>query len=174
MKRPPKLTIKVTIDRKRSTYIDIDPTAKRPKKLKMPNFGRDSLLDEDVARLMNSWINDNKNTCMYAKPHWFEILISEIGWLDGAILFPTKVNENHWVAIVIDLKERVIKVYDSFPSINSVMEITESISCLRMMLSSLLMHTMPDIYTNASPFVVRRHEKDIPNQENRFTTNELL
>ncbi|KAK1565467.1 hypothetical protein Q3G72_027370 [Acer saccharum] len=145
---------------------------------------------------MNSWINDNKNTCMYtgllkAKPHWFEILLSEVGWLDGdhmetycrlmrqrafffphlynhnivlldytfmmkiqgkwslllqsteqfkhetykwdsemidyvigkkpveawkhwrkvnVILFPANVNENHWVAIAVHLKERVIKV----------------------------------------------------------------
>ncbi|KAK2659054.1 hypothetical protein Ddye_005587 [Dipteronia dyeriana] len=31
------------------------------------------------------------------------------------ILFPANVNGNHWVAIVVDLKERVITIYDSLP-----------------------------------------------------------
>ncbi|KAK2648931.1 hypothetical protein Ddye_016420 [Dipteronia dyeriana] len=92
LSRPPKITIKVTRDRKRSAYTVspyIDPTAKRPRKPKMPEFRRDSPLDEDVLRSMNSWINDNNlNTSMHtsvfeANPHWFQILLSEIGWLDG-------------------------------------------------------------------------------------------
>ncbi|KAK2656183.1 hypothetical protein Ddye_009235 [Dipteronia dyeriana] len=92
LSRPPKITIKVTRDRKRSAYtvsLYIDLTAKRPRKPKMPEFGRDSPLDEDVLRSMNSWINDNNmNTSMHtgvfeANPHWFQILLSKIGWLDG-------------------------------------------------------------------------------------------
>ena len=65
-------------------------------------------------------------------------------------------NGNHWVAIAIDLKERIIKIYDSLPEINSVLEITKWTSCLRKMLPSLLVHTMPDIYTDALPFAVQR------------------
>ncbi|KAK3199040.1 hypothetical protein Dsin_022455 [Dipteronia sinensis] len=71
------------------------------------------------------------------------------------ILFSANVNGNHWVAIAVGLKERVIKVYDSLPEINSVLEITKWISCLRKMLPSLLVHTMPDIYTDALPFAVQ-------------------
>ncbi|KAK3221302.1 hypothetical protein Dsin_008327 [Dipteronia sinensis] len=82
------------------------------------------------------------------------------------ILFPANVNGNHWVAIAVDLKERVIKVYDSLPEINNVLEITKWTSCLRKMLPSLLVHTMPDIFTDALPFAVERPEKDIPNQGN--------
>ncbi|KAK3200064.1 hypothetical protein Dsin_023479 [Dipteronia sinensis] len=65
LSRPPKITIKVTRDRKRSAYTVspyIDPTAKRPRKPKMPEFGGGSLLDEDVFHTMKSWINNNKNT----------------------------------------------------------------------------------------------------------------
>ncbi|KAK2653337.1 hypothetical protein Ddye_013193 [Dipteronia dyeriana] len=224
LSRPPKITIKVTRDRKRSAYTVspyIDPIAKLPRKPKMPEFGRDSPLDEDVLRSMNSWINDNNmNTSMHtgvfeANPHWFQILLSEIGWLDGdtriqgrwsllvenkiqfkyetykwdsemtdyvigkkpveawehwrkvnLILFPVNLNGNHWVAIVVDLKEWVITIYDSLPEINSVLEITKWISCLRKMLPSLLVHTMPDIYNDALSFSVQRPEKDIPNQGN--------
>ncbi|KAK2649053.1 hypothetical protein Ddye_016542 [Dipteronia dyeriana] len=200
--------------------------AKRPSKPKMPEFRRDSLLDEDVLRSMNSWINDNNmntsmHTCVFeANPHWFQILISEIGWLDGdtriqgrwsllvenktqfkhetykwdsemidyvigkkpfetwehwrkvnLILFPANVNVNHWVAIAVDLKKRVITIYDSLPEINSVLEITKWISCLRKMLPSSLVHTMPDISNDALPFAVQRPEKDIPNQGNGYTSN---
>ncbi|KAK1567289.1 hypothetical protein Q3G72_010420 [Acer saccharum] len=54
----------------------------------MPDFGGDSPLDEDVVRSLNSWINNNKNTSIHtgvleANPRWFQILLSEIGWLDG-------------------------------------------------------------------------------------------
>ena len=90
------------------------------------------------------------------------------------ILFPANVNGNHWVTIAIDLKEQVIKIYDSLPEINSVLEITKWTSCLRKMLPSLLVHTMPDIYTDALPFAVQRPEKDVPNQGNGYTTNQLL
>ncbi|KAK2651998.1 hypothetical protein Ddye_011854 [Dipteronia dyeriana] len=256
LSRPSKITIKVTRDRKRSAYTVspyIDPTAKRPRKSKMPKFGRDSPLEEDVLRSMNSWINDNNmNTRMHtgvfeANPHWFQILPSKIGWLDGdhmetyyrlmrrraffvpqlyshnivlldytfmtiiqgrwsllvenktqfkhetykwdsemtdyvigkkpveawehwrkvnLILFPANVNGNHWVAIAVDLKEWVITIYDSLPEINSVLEITKWISCLRKMLPSFFVHTMPDIYNDVLPFAVQRPEKDIPNQGN--------
>ena len=63
--RPPKLTIKVPRDRKRSAVTvspDIDPTVKRPRKPKMPEFGSDNQVDEEILRSMQSWINDNKNT----------------------------------------------------------------------------------------------------------------
>ncbi|KAK2639644.1 hypothetical protein Ddye_027439 [Dipteronia dyeriana] len=147
LSRPPKITIKVTRDRKRSAYTVspyIDPTAKRPRKPKMPEFGRDSPLEEDVLRSMNSWVNDNNMNTSHlnfmfmllklhimhtgvfeANPHWFQILLSEIGWLDGDILFPANVNGNHRVAIAVDLKEWVITIYDYLPEINSVLEITK-------------------------------------------------
>ncbi|KAK2661746.1 hypothetical protein Ddye_000320 [Dipteronia dyeriana] len=69
LSRPPKITIKVTRDRKRSAYTVspyIDPAAKRPRKPKMPEFGRDNPLDEDVLCSMNSWINDNNMNTRFA------------------------------------------------------------------------------------------------------------
>ncbi|KAK2642219.1 hypothetical protein Ddye_023982 [Dipteronia dyeriana] len=154
--RPPKLTIKVHRDRKRSAFTVspyIDPTVKRPRKLKMPEFGSISQVDDDIVRSMQSWINDNKNTCMYtglleAKPAWFELLLSKNGWLEGDMLFPTNVNGNHWVAVEVDLKERVIKVFDSMLDAYIVDEILKWATCLRKMLSSLLVHAMPNTYTD--------------------------
>ncbi|KAK2645965.1 hypothetical protein Ddye_021160 [Dipteronia dyeriana] len=89
--KPPKLTIKVPRDHKPSAFTVspyIDPTAKRPRKPKMPEFGSISQMDDDIVRSMQSSINDNKNTCMYtglleAKPAWFELLLSKNGWLKG-------------------------------------------------------------------------------------------
>ncbi|KAK2657900.1 hypothetical protein Ddye_010952 [Dipteronia dyeriana] len=144
LSRPPKITIKVTRDRKRLAYsinTYIDPTAKQPRKPKMPEFRRDSMLDEDVLLSMNSWINDNnKNT-------------SEREWKSLG-------------SIVVDLKEWVITVYDSLSEINSVLEITKWTYCLRKMLPSLLVHTLLDIYNNVLLFAIQRPEKDIPNQGN--------
>ncbi|KAK3224567.1 hypothetical protein Dsin_011592 [Dipteronia sinensis] len=100
-----------------------------------------------------------------AREHWRKV---------NGILFPTNVNENHWVAIAFDLKKRVIKVYDSLLAINTELEIANWTSCLGKMLPSLLVHTMSDIYNDALPFSVQRPEKDIPNQRNRYTTNELM
>ncbi|KAK2663249.1 hypothetical protein Ddye_001823 [Dipteronia dyeriana] len=91
LKRLPKHTIKVHRDRKRSAFTVspyVDPTAKRPRKSKMPEFESDTEVDEKILRSMQSWIKDNKNTCMNvglleAKPVWFELLLSPNGWLEG-------------------------------------------------------------------------------------------
>ncbi|KAK0574581.1 hypothetical protein LWI29_025759 [Acer saccharum] len=90
LSRPPKLTIKVPRDRKRSAVTVspyTDPTTKRPKKPKMQEFGSDNQVDEEIIRLMQSWIKEN-NTCMdvgllVAKPAWFQLLLSPEGWLEG-------------------------------------------------------------------------------------------
>ncbi|KAK4848263.1 hypothetical protein QYF36_011039 [Acer negundo] len=222
--RPPKLTIRVPRDRKRSAVTVspfIDPTVKKPRKPKLPEIGSDSKVDDEIVRSMQAWISDNKNTCMNtglleAKPAWFERLISPDGWLEGdtkiegrwgiatkgkkqfkhetyqwdntmkdyiigheplhaskhwqtvnTILFPANVNKNHWVAVEVDLNERVIKVYDSMPDAYSVDQILKWATCLRKMLPSLLVHGMPDIYTDPSSFTVERPEKGVPRQGNQ-------
>ncbi|KAK2633987.1 hypothetical protein Ddye_028779 [Dipteronia dyeriana] len=171
-----KLTIKVPRDRKWSTFTlsqYIDPTVKRPRKPKMPEFGSISQVDEEIVRSLQSWINDNKNTCMYtglleAKPAWFELLLSTNGWLEGNILFLTNVNGNHWVAVEVDLKERVIKVFYSIPDAYIVDEILKWATCLRKILPSLLVHAMSDTYTDLSSFMVERPEEGIPHQGNHY------
>ena len=59
------------------------------------------------------------------------------------ILFPANVNQNHWVAVEVDLNEQIIKVYDSKPDTYSVNEILKWATCLRKMLPSLLVNVMP-------------------------------
>ncbi|KAK3225952.1 hypothetical protein Dsin_005814 [Dipteronia sinensis] len=180
--RPPKLTIKVPRDRKRSAFIMspyVDPTAKRPRKSKMPEFGSISQVDEEIVRSMQSWINENKNTSMYtgllkAKPAWFELLLSANGWLEGDILFPANVNGNHWIAVEVDLKERVIKVFDSKLDAYSVDQILKWATCLRKMLPSLLAYAMPDTYTDPSSFTVERPEEGVPHQQNQYVFIYLL
>ncbi|KAK2637945.1 hypothetical protein Ddye_025740 [Dipteronia dyeriana] len=133
--RPPKLTIKVPRDRKRSAFTVspyIDPTTKRPRKPKMPEFGSISQVDDDI------------------------------------ILFPANVNGNHWVAVKVDLKERVIKVFDSMPDAYIVDEILKWATCLRKMLPSLLVHAMPDTYTDPSSFMVERPGEGVPHQGNQY------
>ncbi|KAK3225224.1 hypothetical protein Dsin_005086 [Dipteronia sinensis] len=172
--RPPKLTIKVLRDRKRSGFTVspyVDPTAKRPRKPKMPKFESDNQVDEEILRSMQSWIKDNKNTCMNiglleTKPTWFELLLSPKGWLEGDILFPANINGNHWVAVEVNLKERAIKVYDSYPDANSVDQILRCATCLRKMLPSLLVHAMPDTYNDPTSFAVERPEEGVPHQGN--------
>ncbi|KAK3205541.1 hypothetical protein Dsin_019587 [Dipteronia sinensis] len=171
--RPPKLTIKVPRDHKRSAFTVspyVDPTAKRPRKPKMPEFGSISQVDEEIVHSMQTWINDNKNTSMYtglleAKPAWFELLLSANGWLEGD--FPANVNGNHWVAVEVDLKEWVIKVFDSKPDAYSVDQILKWATCLRKMLPSLLAYAMPDTYTDPSSFTVERPEKGVQHQQNQ-------
>ncbi|KAK3189335.1 hypothetical protein Dsin_028896 [Dipteronia sinensis] len=138
----------------------------------MSEFGSISQVDEEIIRSMQSWINDNKNTSMNtglleAKPAWFELLLSANGWLEGDILFPTNVNGNHWVAIEADLKERVIKVFDSKPNSYSVDQILKWATSLRKMLPSLLAYAMPDTYTDPSSFTVERPEEGVPYQQNQ-------
>ncbi|KAK2639284.1 hypothetical protein Ddye_027079 [Dipteronia dyeriana] len=128
--------------------------------------GRWSLLVENKTQFKHEtykWDSEMTDYVIGKKPveaweHWRKV---------NLILFPTNVNENHCVAIAVDLKEWVIAIYDSLPEINSVLEITKWISCLRKMLPSLLVHTIPDIYNDALPFAVQIPEKDIPNQGNR-------
>ncbi|KAK2664773.1 hypothetical protein Ddye_003347 [Dipteronia dyeriana] len=79
------------------------------------------------------------------------------------ILFPTNVNENHLVAVEVDLKERVIKIMlDAY----IVDEILKWATCLRKMLPSLLVHAMPDTYTDPSSFTVERPDEGVPHQGN--------
>ncbi|KAK2655285.1 hypothetical protein Ddye_008337 [Dipteronia dyeriana] len=122
LERPPKLTIKVPRDRKRSVFtvsLYVDPTAKRPRKPKIPEFGSDTEVDEEILRSMQSWIKDNKNICMNvgllkAKPAWFELLISPNGWLEGDVSCISYIAIHYYiVAVEVNLKERAIKVYDS-------------------------------------------------------------
>ncbi|KAK2639256.1 hypothetical protein Ddye_027051 [Dipteronia dyeriana] len=101
-----------------------------------------------------------------AKPAWFELLLSPNGWLERDILFPANVNGNHWVAVEVNLKELALKVYDSYPDANSVDEILRWATCLRKMLSSLLVHTIPDTYNDPTSFAVERPEEGIPHQGN--------
>ncbi|KAK2646922.1 hypothetical protein Ddye_022117 [Dipteronia dyeriana] len=167
--RPPKLTIRLPRDRKLSALTVspyIDPTAKRPRKPKMPEFGCDSKVEDENVRSMQAWISDNKNTCMNtglveAKPAWFELLLSPNGWLEGDILFPANVNENHWVAVEVDLNERLIKVYDSKPDAYNVDQILKWATCIRKMVPSLLVHAMPDTYTDPSSFTVERPKEGV-------------
>ncbi|KAK0608728.1 hypothetical protein LWI29_035101 [Acer saccharum] len=223
--RPPKLTIRVPRDRKRSAFtmsLYIDPTVKRPRKPKLSEFGSDTKVDDEIIRSMQAWISDNKNTCMdtgllEVKPPWFEWLLSPDGWLDGDIkihgrwatatkgdkqfkhetyqwddtminyvkgkypkhasepwrtinniLFPANVNQNHWVAVEVDLNQRVIKVYDSIPDAYSVEQILKWATCLRKMLPSLLVHVLPDTYTDSSSFMVERPEEGVPHQGNSY------
>ncbi|KAK3199143.1 hypothetical protein Dsin_022558 [Dipteronia sinensis] len=180
--RPQKLSIKVPKDRKRYAFTVspyIDPTAKRSRKPKMPEFGSISQVDEEIVRLMQSLINDNKNTCMYtslleAKPAWYELLLFVNGWLERDILFPANVNGNHWVAVEVDLKERVIKVFDTKPDAYSVDQILKWATCLRKMLPSLLAYAMPDTYANPSSFMVERPEERVPHQRNHLIVGFLL
>ena len=63
--RPPKLTIRVPRERKRSAVTMtpfIDPTVKKPRKPKLPEFGSDSKVDDEIVCSMQAWISDNKNT----------------------------------------------------------------------------------------------------------------
>ncbi|KAK2662707.1 hypothetical protein Ddye_001281 [Dipteronia dyeriana] len=117
------LTIKVPRDRKRFTFTVspyVDPTVKRLRKLKMPKFESDTQVDEEILRsIMNIGL-------LEVKPAWFELLLSPKGWLEGDILFPANVNGIHWVVVEVNLKERAIKVYDSYPYANSVDEILRS------------------------------------------------
>ncbi|KAK2658620.1 hypothetical protein Ddye_005153 [Dipteronia dyeriana] len=150
----------------------VDPTAKRPRKPKIPEFGSDTQVDEEILRSMQLWIKDNKNTCMNiglleTKPAWFELLLSPNGWLEGDILFPANVNGNHWVTVEVNLKERAVKVYDTYPDANSVGEILRWVTCLRKMLPSLLVHAVPDTYNDPTSFVVERPEKGVPHQRNK-------
>ncbi|KAK3212352.1 hypothetical protein Dsin_017058 [Dipteronia sinensis] len=190
--RPPKLTIKVPRDRKRSAFTVspyVDPPAKRPRKPKMPEFGSISQVDEEIVRSMQSWINDNKNTRwstvtkgkkqfkhetyqwdntmidyvigkspMHASVHWRSV---------NRILFPANVNGNHWVAVEVDLKEQVIKVFDSKPDAYNVDQILKWATCLRNMLPSLLAYAMPDTYTDPLSFTVERPEEGVPHQQNQ-------
>ncbi|KAK0602598.1 hypothetical protein LWI29_035116 [Acer saccharum] len=174
--RPPKLTIRVPRDHKRFAFTVspyIDPTMKRPRKSKMLEFESDSKVDDEIVRSMQACISDNKNTCMNtgllkAKPTWFELLLSTDEWLEGDILFPTNVNQNHWVTVEVDLNEWVIKVYDSKPDAYSVDQILKWATCLRKMLPSLLVYVMPDTYTDPSSFTVERLEEGVPHQGNQF------
>ncbi|KAK2665804.1 hypothetical protein Ddye_004378 [Dipteronia dyeriana] len=53
LKRPPKLTIKVPRDRKRFAFTVspyVDPTTKMPRKPKLPKFGSDTQVDEEILR----------------------------------------------------------------------------------------------------------------------------
>ncbi|KAK3193330.1 hypothetical protein Dsin_024640 [Dipteronia sinensis] len=200
--RPPKLTIKVLGYRKRSAFTvspHIDPLVKRLRKPKMPEFGSNNQMDEEILRSMQSWINDNKNTwyvkpcttiivnphfdfiikflffnvndmnigLLETKPAWFELLLSPIGWLEGDILFPANVNGNHWVAAEVNLKERGIKVYDSYPNANSVDQILRWATCLPNILPSLLVHAMPDTYNDPTSFAVERPEEGVPHHRNK-------
>ncbi|KAK2655825.1 hypothetical protein Ddye_008877 [Dipteronia dyeriana] len=83
------------------------------------------------------------------------------------ILFPANVNGNHWVAVEVDLNERVIKVYDSKPDAYNVDQILKWATCLRKMVSSLLVHVMLDTYTDPSSFTVERPKEGVPCQENQ-------
>ncbi|KAK2663699.1 hypothetical protein Ddye_002273 [Dipteronia dyeriana] len=129
-------------------------------------FGRDNALDEDVLRSMHSWINDNnKNTSMHigvfeANPHWFQILLSEIEWLDGDVSYILQ-----FMISIVSINHCGYTPF-FFDSVWRHIVITKWTSCLRKMLSSLLVHTMPDIYNDVLPFAVHRPEKDIPNQGN--------
>ncbi|KAK3219470.1 hypothetical protein Dsin_013440 [Dipteronia sinensis] len=95
---------------------------------------------------------------MHASVHWRSV---------NRILFPANVNGNHWVAVEADLKERVIKVFDSKPDAYSVDQILKWATCLRKMLSSLLAYAMPDAYTDPSSFTVERPEEGVPHQQNQ-------
>ncbi|KAK2665805.1 hypothetical protein Ddye_004379 [Dipteronia dyeriana] len=98
-----------------------------------------------------------------AKPAWFELLLSPNGWLEGDILFLTNVNGNHWVAVEVILKERAIKVYDSYSDANSVDKILRT-----KMLTSLLVHVMPDTYNDPTSFVVEKPKEGVPHQGNEY------
>ncbi|KAK2642454.1 hypothetical protein Ddye_024217 [Dipteronia dyeriana] len=63
--RPSKLTIRLSRDRKWSAFTVssyIDPTAKRLRKPKMPKFGSDIKVEDEILCSMQAWISDNKNT----------------------------------------------------------------------------------------------------------------
>ena len=83
-------------------------------------------------------------------------------------MFPANVNGNHWVAVEVNLKERAIKVYDSYPDANSVDGILRWATCLRKMLPSLLVHAMPDTYNDPTSFAVERPEEGVPHQGNQY------
>ncbi|KAK2660578.1 hypothetical protein Ddye_007111 [Dipteronia dyeriana] len=74
--RPPKLTIKVPRDHKRSAFTVspyIDPTAKRPRNRKCQNL-------EALAKWMRKFMYTE---LLEAKPAWFKLLLSTNGWLEG-------------------------------------------------------------------------------------------
>ena len=83
-------------------------------------------------------------------------------------MFPANVNGNHWVAAEVNLKERAINVYDSYPDANSVDGILRWATCLRKMLPSLLMHAMPDTYNEPTSFVVERPKEGVSHQGNQY------
>ncbi|KAK2658965.1 hypothetical protein Ddye_005498 [Dipteronia dyeriana] len=96
---------------------------------------------------------------MHASVHWRIVI---------RILFPTNGNGNHGVSVEVNLKERVIKVFDSKSDVYSVDQILKWVTCLRKMLPSLLAYAMPDTYTDPSSFIVERSEESIPHQGNQY------
>ncbi|KAK0580445.1 hypothetical protein LWI29_002051 [Acer saccharum] len=176
--RPPKLTIRVPRDRKRSPVtvsLYIDPTVKRSRKSKLSEFESDTKVDDEIIKIQGRWATATKGDKQFKHEtyQWDDTMIdyvkgkypkhaSEPWRTINTILFPANVNQNHWVAVEVDLNQRVIKVYDSMPDTYSVEQILKWATCLRKMLPSLLVHVLLDTYTNSSSFTVERPEERVP------------
>ena len=64
LSRPPKLTIKLNRECKRSAFVMspyVDPTVKNPKRPNMLEFGLPHPADQDSLRSLNEWISDSSN-----------------------------------------------------------------------------------------------------------------
>ena len=89
-------------------------------------------------------------------------------YVDLQLLFPANINNVRWVAIEVDLAKRVINIYDSKPNVIVVDHLVTWGTCLRKMLPSLLVRTLPNAYSDTTPFQMQRLEGNVPEQDGLY------
>ncbi|KAK2663048.1 hypothetical protein Ddye_001622 [Dipteronia dyeriana] len=137
------------------------------------NLGHNNKIsdDEDVVKLalllfleMTLVGKDDRTSILY----WALELVDDLDAFNkfpwGTFIYSRKFNSLSTKAYP---SERVIKVYDSKPDAYNVDQILKWATCLRKMVPSLLVHAMPDTYTDPSSFTVDRPKEGVPCQGNQ-------